>query len=175
MPGKRNKTSCQMKRPKTDTRTLRAEVQREQAVQLRLAGATYGQIGKQLGCTKQNAYYLVSTALARTRARSDDTVEEMRALDLGRMDALLLGIWQQAATGNLLAIDRVLKILERRAKLCGLDAPTKVAPTTPEGAAAWQPEQAPEDFYQDVLQILAEHGGLHPNGTPPGNGHARDL
>ena len=156
-----------IRQPRSDKGRLRAEEQRLKAVQLRLAGATYEQIGQQLGCTRPNAYYLVSTALARTKARTEDTVEEMRALDLGRMDAMLLGIWQQAAQGNLFVIDRVLKILERRAKLMGLDAPTKLAPTSPDGQAAWQPEQASDDFYQDLLQILAEHGGLHPNGATP--------
>jgi hypothetical protein len=37
-------------------------------------------------------------------------------------------------------IDRVLKILERRARLYGLDAPTKIAPTRPDGQTVWQPE-----------------------------------
>lgn len=34
---------------------------------------------------------------------------------------------------RLAAIDRLLKIQERRARLLGLDKPTKVAPTTPDG------------------------------------------
>lgn len=160
-------TPRKIRQPTSAKARVRAEAQRLSAVQCRLAGATYTQIGQQLGVSRSYAFYLVATALARTKARTEETAEEMRALDLGRMDALLLGIWQQAATGNLLAIDRVLKILERRAKLCGLDAPTKFAPTTPDGAAAWQPEQAPEDFYQDILEILTEHGGLHPNGSTP--------
>ena len=33
--------------------------------------------------------------------------------------------------------DRLLKVYERLAKLLGLDAPTKVAPTTPDGKAAY--------------------------------------
>lgn len=159
-----------IRQPRSDKGRLRAEEQRLKAVQLRLAGATYAQIGQQLGCTGPNAYYLVSTALARTKARTEDTVDEMRALDLGRMDAMLLGIWRQAAEGNLFVIDRVLKILERRAKLVGLDAPTKLAPTSPDGQAAWQPEQAADTFYDDILQILTEHGGLHQNGHTPAAG-----
>lgn len=159
-----------IRQPRSDKGRLRAEEHRARALQLRLAGATYEQIGQQLNFTRQHAYYLVSTALARTRARNEETAEQMVALDLGRLDALLLGLWQQAAQGNLLVIDRVLKIMERRARLCGLDAPTKLAPTSPDGQAAWQPEEASDDFYQDLLSILTEHGGLHPNGTPPAAG-----
>lgn len=34
---------------------------------------------------------------------------------------------------KLAAIDRAIKVMERRARLLGLDAPTKVAPTNPDG------------------------------------------
>jgi hypothetical protein len=153
--------------PKTDKGLLRAEQQRLQALQLRQAGATYTQIGQELGCTRQHAFYLVSTALARIKSRTEETAEQMLALDLGRLDAMLLGIYRTALSGNLFAIDRVLKILERRARLAGLDAPSKVAPTTPDGQAAWQPEQAPDNFYHDILSILTEHGGLPANGATP--------
>lgn len=34
---------------------------------------------------------------------------------------------------KLAAIDRAIKLMERRARLLGLDAPTKMAPTTPDG------------------------------------------
>lgn len=34
---------------------------------------------------------------------------------------------------KLAAVDRAIKLMERRARLLGLDAPTKVAPTTPDG------------------------------------------
>lgn len=38
---------------------------------------------------------------------------------------------------KLSAIDRAVKLMERRAKLLGLDAPTKVAPTNPNGDKAY--------------------------------------
>ena len=39
----------------------------------------------------------------------------------------------QIENGNYHAVDRVLKIMERRAKLLGLDAPAKVTQTTVDG------------------------------------------
>ena len=36
-----------------------------------------------------------------------------------------LAVWDEAAKGEYAAIDRVLKILERRAKLLGLDMPVR--------------------------------------------------
>jgi hypothetical protein len=163
-----------MRQPTSAKARMRAELQRGYAVQLRLAGATYTQISQQLGVSRSYAFYLVATALDRTKTRTEETAAQLRELDLSRLDAMLWGIWKTALAGNLLAIDRVLKILERRAKLLGLDAPTKLAPTTPDGQGAWQPEQASEDFYGEVLQILMEHGGLHQNGSTPGKGNARD-
>ena len=38
-----------------------------------------------------------------------------------------LAIWPAALAGDLFAIDRVLKVMSRRAKLLGLDQPKKVA------------------------------------------------
>lgn len=40
---------------------------------------------------------------------------------------------ERARSGELEAIDRALKIAHRRAALLGLDRPTKIAPTTPDG------------------------------------------
>jgi hypothetical protein len=39
-------------------------------------------------------------------------------------------LWPQVAKGNQGAVDRVLRIMERRAKLLGLDAPTKADVTS---------------------------------------------
>jgi len=55
------------------------------------------------------------------------------ALDTERLDRMLMSIWPQVIAGNFGAIDRALRILERRAKMFGIDSPTKVAPTTPDG------------------------------------------
>ena len=49
------------------------------------------------------------------------------------LDALLEILWPQVEAGDQGAVDRSLKIMQRRAALRGLDAPTKVAPTDPTG------------------------------------------
>lgn len=61
------------------------------------------------------------------RATLQEPADELRSLELERLDRLLLGVWSQAAKGNQGAVDRALKIMERRARLLGLDAPTKQA------------------------------------------------
>jgi hypothetical protein len=46
---------------------------------------------------------------------------------------------------KLQAMDRILKIMERRAKLLGLDMPTKIAPTDPSGEKAFEIILTPQD------------------------------
>ena len=43
------------------------------------------------------------------------------------MDALQHAVWDKALDGDLSAMDRVIKIMDRRARLLGLDAPQQVA------------------------------------------------
>jgi hypothetical protein len=92
---------------------------RRRAAELRIAGATYEQIARQLG------YSGVSGAFAAVEEGLRDAFAEpnsdIRRLELDRLDALLLGLWPQARKGNLGAIDRALKIMERRARYLGLD------------------------------------------------------
>jgi hypothetical protein len=48
---------------------------------------------------------------------------------------MLLALWPQVLKGNQGAIDRALRVMERRAKLLGLDAPTRQEVTGAEGGA----------------------------------------
>ena len=56
----------------------------------------------------------------------EENVDEVRTIELQRLDSLLFSIWPEAQKGTLKAVDMVVKIMERRAKLLGLDAPTKL-------------------------------------------------
>ena len=47
----------------------------------------------------------------------------------------------------MVAIDRMLRIMDRRAKLLGLDMPTKVAPTTPDGEQSASTEESARWVY----------------------------
>ena len=58
--------------------------------------------------------------IARTRT---ERAEEARTLDLERLDRLIEMIWPIALSGELKAVDRILRILERRAALLGIDTP----------------------------------------------------
>ena len=104
---------------------------RKIAVAMRREGATYEHIANHLGVSTTAAHKHVTRALESIQAATEKEVDLYRALEGERLDAMQAAIWPQAVEeGDLKAIDRILKLMERRAKLLGLDAPTKVAATT---------------------------------------------
>ena len=104
--------------------TRAAESRREKAakaLELRKAGFTYDQIATQVGyASRSGAYKAVNSALQEI---TREPAEVLRSLELERLDALTLAVWRKARQGNVQAIDRVVKLMERRSKLTGLDAP----------------------------------------------------
>lgn len=113
-----------MGEPKASERRIEAVERQRKAVELRKAGMSYEAIADELGYAgKSGAYKAVSSALTRTL---QEPADELRALELARLDDMLKGLWVNARKGNVYAIDRVLKIMQRRAELLGLDAPKTV-------------------------------------------------
>lgn len=106
---------------------IAATERQRQALELRKAGVGFQAIADRLGYSDHSgAYRAVKSALKKTL---QEPADEVRALELERLDKLLLGLWPRATSGNDRAIDRVLKIMQRRANLLGLDAPQKVENT----------------------------------------------
>jgi hypothetical protein len=62
---------------------------------------------------------------AMERMRDDALNNEMRELHRQRLEVALTAIWPDVVKGDLEAIKVMLKILERDAKLYGIDAPVK--------------------------------------------------
>ena len=102
-------------------REIEALDKTSRALELRKGGATYASIASELGYTSAGgAHNAVSRALKKTLK---EPANEVRILELERLDALLGAMWPHKNRPEML--DRILKIMERRAKLLGLDAPTK--------------------------------------------------
>ncbi|MEO1082405.1 MAG: hypothetical protein AAFY29_22815 [Pseudomonadota bacterium] len=120
-------------------RKLQAEENRAEAVRLRKRGKTYQFIADELGITKQSAHAAVQKAMKEIRTRRMEDTETLLTLELERLDMLLDALWDKAMNGQHMPIDRILKIMERRARLLGIDAPLKVAPTNPEGDEPYTP------------------------------------
>lgn len=127
-----------------------------------LSGRTYRQMAAELHVALSTISNDVQVIVGRWQQEQVQLVGEQRQVELQRLDVALQAVWEKVLAGDLFAIDRYLKIAERRSKLLGLDAPTKLAPTTPEGDKPWTLETAlTEDFAVDVAQALAEFGLMH--------------
>jgi hypothetical protein len=136
-------------------RAARGLEHQRQALELRRAGLGYEAIGAQLGLKKSQAHRLVQAGLAECRAQVNANADELRSEELSRLDGMLQGLWPRARKGEAAAVDRVLKIGERRAKLLGLDAPEKRELTGKGGAplvpAAIDPGLLSDQALQELL------------------------
>ena len=86
----------------------------------------YTQIGEKLGCARNTACRYVLSELENLADKCREEAAQVRDLELQRLDALYLVAYAEVEEGNVPAIDRCLRIMERRAKLLGLDAAEKV-------------------------------------------------
>lgn len=94
-----------------------------QALDLRLAGASYRQIGSQLKVSHVQAFRDVQRLL---REAVSEPAETVRHAELARLDRLLMAHWPKATQGDAKATAMVLQIMDRRARYLGLDAPQKI-------------------------------------------------
>ena len=94
------------------------------AIELRRSGMGYAAIAQQLGYAGPgSAHKAVHAGLVAVRTEAGS--EELRSLEAERLDELQASRWEKAINGDDFALDRVLKIMKRRAELLGLDAPVK--------------------------------------------------
>lgn len=103
----------------TRTPSVATIARENHALELRRAGASYQTIADELELShRSDARKLVQRALGRVH---QEPANEIRQLEAERLDRLQLGVWQKAIRGDLGAFDRVLRVMERRARLLGLD------------------------------------------------------
>lgn len=104
---------------------------RRQACELRLAGVEWAQIAKQVGyASASGAFDAVQAAI---REGVEESAAQVRQQELARLDAMLMGLWTKARRGDAQSVDRVLRIMDRRAHYLGLDLIAE--PETVEGVS----------------------------------------
>lgn len=95
-----------------------------QVVQYRQSGATFDAIAKKLNYANESSAR-AAFKRAMERMRDDAIDNEMRELHRQRLETALMAIWPNVVKGDYEAIKVMLKILERDAKLYGIDVPIK--------------------------------------------------
>lgn len=110
----------------TESERIKIAERRSLALDHRKAGLSYRAIGKKLGISYVQARRDIEAELAILAKERTDKAEEMRQLELERLDMLTNGLEPMAKVGNPGAVNSFLRVMERRAKLLGLDAPAKM-------------------------------------------------
>ena len=112
---------------KTSQRRLAGQARQSEALGLRKRGMTFRSIAEELGYAgPPQAYMAVMAAIKRVDA---EPAAELRTLENERMDVMLDGIWEKAKSGDEKAVAAVIRLMQRRAKLMGLDLEKEEAPT----------------------------------------------
>jgi len=106
-----------------------------EAAKLRIMGLTYAQIAQRMGCSAGAAHKYVKRAAEGYELQAAEAIETQRKLETARLDHAMTVVMSQIARlaqstkPNPAAIDQLVRISERRAKLLGLDAATEVLVT----------------------------------------------
>jgi hypothetical protein len=160
-PAKRRKQSAKQK-----SAEIAIEKRREKAAKLKLAGWSMRDIAAHLKCSLGTVHADIAAVLTRTQDSADEAVRLEREISLARLEVATKGIWPGVESGDAEAVDRLVKLEARRAKILGLDAPTKQEHSGPEGgpievgAAASSLESKLDELHKRLT------GTGQPSGTP---------
>lgn len=141
-----NKFEDGEKGPRTSGKIER-DLRREVSLELRLYGYSYPEIAILLGISTPTAFRDVRDALEDMQRENKEEKEKLTNIEVARIDKMIKAIYRKATEGILIyddkeqpikdkngeyiriidksAIDRVLKLQERKAKFLGLDAPER--------------------------------------------------
>jgi len=113
----------------TSVRRITATERQRQALLLRKGGASFPQIAEKLGYRSPSGAH--KAVMAALKKMIQQPAAEVKEMELARLDDALMAIYPDVRRGHLGAVDRLLRILDRRSKYLGLDAPVRVKDETP--------------------------------------------
>lgn len=105
------------------TKEERAELT-VKAYELRKAGASMGVIAQRLNISKATVHKYINDTIKAYLEEAKEAHQSILAMELARLDDMQFSVWTKARSGDSKAIDTMLKIMERRSRLLGLDMPT---------------------------------------------------
>ena len=92
---------------------------RMRAVELAATGLDYSQIAAELGYSHRSAARKAVVAVL--QARIVEAADQLRELEVQRLDGLQRALWDRALAGEQRAVDSIVRIIQARVKLLGLD------------------------------------------------------
>ncbi len=108
---------------KTSAERVAREMRTARIFGWRLAGRSLAEIAVEESISTSRVAQVIEAEL---ETRKVAAIAELRRLEAERLDALLAACWAAATRGNLSAVDAVLRVMARRARLLGLDAPARL-------------------------------------------------
>lgn len=106
------------------------ELRRKKVLANLLAGLSYRQIAEACDCSLATVSRDVAVVLGRLKREQEGMGKTYALLELARLNVATNSIWEDIIAGDLGAIDRLLRIQERRAKYLDLDAPLSLKNVT---------------------------------------------
>jgi hypothetical protein len=86
-----------------------------------------------MGMTREGAHQACKRVFAKLNESTFESAREYRTLELGRIGSLIKALWKRGLEGELKAIDRLTKLIDLEAELCGTKAASKIEVTGAEG------------------------------------------
>lgn len=105
------------------------------ALQMKLAGATWEEIAEAIGYPTGRQALIATERALEKELHTEKSQSHMRGLAGKRLERLLRSVWAKAINPDhpehLQAIARAREVIDRHAKLYGLDAPTEFVVSSP--------------------------------------------
>jgi hypothetical protein len=123
---KQNITVEVIQTPEQTAEEKAAELEAKEAkvLELRRAGFTFQRIAEEVGYATPSG---AQRALERIMTRNvPQAPEEFRWQELDRLDRMQVALWPRAMKGDDRAIGTIVRLMERRARLVGIDAPQRI-------------------------------------------------
>lgn len=134
---------------------------RAKVLTYRMSGATTREIAAKLSVSHVTVFNDLKVLMDEVNKQNAEQSEQMHALENTRLDKLQGAVWLTALTGHPDSVRTVLSVMERRAKLNGLDKPVKIDLAAElegqlERALTKLSDALDEETFKRVLEVLGE-------------------
>lgn len=149
-----------MARPKSKgTKQLELLERQAKVVELVRAGYSQRQVAARLSISQAQVRRDVAAIRKEITQFAAQTLEAFRAMEIDRLEQMQQSIFPRAVDGDLKAIDAMLRIMQRRAALLGLDASVRTVTPGGEDLPAPTPESQGQTFNQTNVMIVIPDNG----------------
>jgi len=121
----------------TAGRTLLRVERQAEACRLRIKGLHYAEIAERMGTSTSVAWGYVNKRLQALNALADKEAMHLRRIESERLVMAMKAIADSVEAGQVESIREWRLLSESMRKLWGLDAPLKLAPTSPDGESEY--------------------------------------